>query len=212
MTSYTTHEPHRLRTLVLDAMGVIYTVGNDNRDLLCPFVQEKGGTEDISRILQLYHAASLGQISSRALWQEVGLDPGLEDQYLQRYKLTDGLSDFLEAVNSQGHEVWCLSNDISEWSKKLRARFGLERFIRGFIISGDVGIRKPEQAIFDRLIHRMPAGPRDALFVDDQRTNLDAAAALGFNTILFSPASHELTAEKHAVATSFAEVIRRLSG
>jgi len=193
-------------------MGVIFSVGNDDRDLLCPFVEEKGGTKDMSKIQLLYDSTSLGNMSSAELWEAVGLDPGLEDEYLQRYQLTDGLTDFLEAVNSQGYEVWCLSNDISEWSKKLRARFGLNKYIRGFVISGDVGVRKPEQAIFDHLIGQLTVSPCDAVFVDDQRKNLDVAAALGFNTILFAPAGHDLTDEKHIVATSFADVLCWLCG
>jgi HAD superfamily hydrolase (TIGR01509 family) len=196
-----------LRVLVLDAMGVIFSVGNDDRDLLCPFVAEKGGTEDVSKIEMLYRSTSLGNMSSAQFWEAVGLDPGLEDEYLQQYELTDGLIDFLEAVNSQGYEAWCLSNDISEWSKKLRARFGLDKYVRGFVISGDVGVRKPEQAIFDHLIGQLTVSPRDAVFVDDQRKNLDVAAALGFSTILFAPAGHDLTDEKHIVATSLADVL-----
>jgi putative hydrolase of the HAD superfamily len=203
-------ETQLLRILILDAMGVIYSVGNDDRDLLCPFVEEKGGTTDVSKIEMLYNSTSLGNMSSAELWKAVGLDPGLEDEYLQRYKLNDGLTNFLEAVNSQGYEVWCLSNDISEWSKKLRARFGLDKYVRGFVISGDVGVRKPEQAIFAHLIGQLTVSPRDAVFVDDQRRNLDVAAALGFSTILFAPAGHDLTDEKHIVATSFADVLRWL--
>lgn len=200
-----------MRIIVLDAMGVIFSVGNDDRDLLCPFVEEKGGTKDVSKIEMLYHSTSLGTMSSAEFWEAVGLDPGLEDEYLQRYELTDGLTDFLEAVNSQGYEVWCLSNDIAEWSKKLRARFGLDEYVRGFVISGDVGVRKPEQAIFDHLIGQLTVSPRDVVFVDDQQRNLDVAVALGFSTILFAPAGHDLTDEKHVVATSFVDVLCWLS-
>ena len=196
-----------MRIIVLDAMGVIFSVGNDDRDLLCPFVEEKGGTKDMSKIEMLYNSTSLGNMSSAQFWEAVGLDPGLEDEYLQRYELTDGLTNFLEAVNSQGYEVWCLSNDISEWSKKLRARFGLDKYIRGFVISGDVGVRKPEPAIFDHLIGQLTVSPQDAVFVDDQRRNLDVAAALGFSTILFAPAGHDLNDEKHIVATSFTDIL-----
>jgi HAD superfamily hydrolase (TIGR01509 family) len=195
---------------VLDAMGVIYRVGNDNRDLLCPFVQEKGGIGDVSRILALYHEASLGQISSAELWQGVGLGPGIEDEYLHRYELNDGVMDFLEAVGSQGHEVWCLSNDISEWSKKLRTSLGLDKYICGFVISGNVHARKPDQAIFDRLLERMTVDPHDATFVDDQLINLDTAAALGFRTILFLPGGRYSADERHIVATGFADILRWL--
>lgn len=199
-----------LKIIVLDAMGVIFSVGNDDRDLLCPFIEEKDGTKDVPKIEMLYHSASLGNMSSAQFWEAVGLDPEVEDEYLQRYELTDGFTDFLENVNSQGYEVWCLSNDISEWSKKLRARFGLDKYVRGFVISGDVGVRKPEQAIFNHLVGQLTISPCDAVFIDDQRRNLDVAATLGFNTILFAPGRHDLTDENHIVVTSFIDVLNWL--
>jgi hypothetical protein len=98
-------ETQLLRIIVLDVMGVIFSVGNDVRDLLCPFMEEKGGIKNLSKIEMLYDSTSLGKMSSVEFWEAVGLDPELEDEYLQRYELTDGLTEFLEAVNSQGYEV-----------------------------------------------------------------------------------------------------------
>jgi HAD superfamily hydrolase (TIGR01509 family) len=192
-------------------MGVIYSAGDDVADLLCPFVEGKGGTKDTSQIADLYNSASLGEMSASELWRGMGLDPKLEGEYLQRHKLTGGLIDFLEAVKARGWELWCLSNDLSEWSRKLRARFGLDKYFRGFVISGDVGVRKPDRAIFDYLVRQLEGSPSRKVFVDDQGKNLDTAAALGFDTILFAPASHVLTDEKHRVATTFAELLLMLS-
>ena len=200
-----------MKVLVLDAMGVIYSVGDDVRDLLCPFIEEKGGTEDVSKIEKLYHSASLGNVSASEFWEAVGLDPELEDEYLSRHQLTDGLIGFLKTANSRGFQVWCLSNDLSEWSRKLRASFGLDEYFRGFIISGDVGIRKPDQAIFEHLVRRLDISPFEAVFVDDQPKNLDTAAKLGFNTILFAPAGHDLTDERRQVAATFNELLLLLS-
>ena len=130
----------RNKILVLDAMGVIYSVGDDVRDLLYPFISEKGGCRDNSKIVELYRLTSLGKMTSSEFWSKSGIHPGLEDEYLQRLGLLDGLINFLTEIR-QAHDVFCLSNDISEWSKKLRNRFELTRFIDGFIISGDVGLR-----------------------------------------------------------------------
>ena len=77
----------RTKTLVLDAMGVIYSVGDDVSDLLCPFVVEKGGLRDVGRIAALYRAASLGQMSAKEFWQAVSVDPELEEEYLARHRL-----------------------------------------------------------------------------------------------------------------------------
>jgi putative hydrolase of the HAD superfamily len=192
-------------------MGVIYSVGNDVRDLLCPFIEEKGGTTDTQEIDRLYQLASLGKMTATELWEAIDLDPALEDEYLQRHKITDGLIAFLEAVNSRGYQVWCLSNDISEWSKKLRVRFELESYFRGFVISGDVGLRKPDQTIYEHLLQLLNTSPGNAAFVDDHAKNLDSAAALGFNTILFTPYSHDLNQEKHLMAPTFDELLSLLT-
>ena len=195
-----------LRAVVLDAMGVIYSVGDDVRDLLCPFIAEKGGCRDTERVWELYLTASLGRLSSLEFWNAVDVDPGLEDEYLQRHTLTDGLLDFLQKMNRRGHEIWCLSNDLSEWSRKLRIRFGLHEYIAGFVISGDVGSRKPDPSIFRRFITQSHRSPRDAIFVDDSQKNLDSAAVLGFETILFKPTSN-LAVGTHKLAMTFGDIM-----
>ena len=176
-----------MKVLVLDAMGVIYAVGDDVRDLLYPFIVEKGGNKDFAIVQEYYHLASLGKMFAAEFWKAVGINPQLEDEYLQRLKLTDGLLDFLKNVKSRGIEIWCLSNDLSEWSKKLRIRFGLEKYFHSFVISGDVGIRKPDPMIYQNLLNRLNVKANDVIFVDDRTKNLEPASALGFNTILFSP-------------------------
>jgi HAD superfamily hydrolase (TIGR01509 family) len=176
----------KIRAVVLDAMGVIYSVRDDVRDLLCPFVKEHIHEVNKERLQELYVAASLGKMSSYDFWESVGVSPELEDEYLQRHQLTGGMAQFMEQVNAGGIEAWCLSNDISEWSGKLRTRFGLKKYFKGFIISGDVGYRKPDAAIFQFLLDRIKLNPDEILFVDDNIYNTDAAGELGFQTVLFT--------------------------
>jgi putative hydrolase of the HAD superfamily len=176
-----------MKVLVFDAMGVIYSVGDDVQYLLCPFIAEKGGTRDEALVNRLYNEATLGAISPAEFWKAVGLTLEMEDEYLLRHNLTNGVLDFLERMKSRNVPVWLLSNDVSEWSRKLRTRFRLEPYFHGFVVSGDLRVRKPDRAIYHTLIERSGANPRDMLYVDDSRKNLDAAAALGFHTALFSP-------------------------
>lgn len=197
----------KTKVVILDAMGVMYSIGDDVKDLLCPFIAEKGGIGDIDKITSLYVEASLGNMASIEFWRLVGVAPDLEDEYLQRHKLTDGLIEFLEAVNSRGGEVWCLSNDLSEWARKLRARFKLEKHIRGFVISGDIGIRKPDPAIFQYLINRLKVKAGDAVFVDDNPKNLDSATELGLKTILFEASRENLSHSVHKSVRNFSELL-----
>lgn len=144
-------------------------------------------------------------------WKAVSIDPELEDEYLQRHTLTDGCIDFLKEVQDRVHQVWCLSNDLSEWSKKLRLRFGLDKYFTGFIISGDVGIRKPDPEIFNQLIERLHITPTHTIFVDDNQNNLNSAAVLGFKTVLFRPTNIHILNKTQKAATTFREILVLLS-
>jgi len=202
--------PLQQKTLVLDAMGVIYSVGDDVADLLCPFIHERNGESDNLKIELLYREASLGLLSANDFWRAVGLDPTVEDDYLDHHRLTSGALDFLRAPPPEVSAVWCLSNDVSEWSRNLRDRFSLTEYIRGFVISGDVGARKPDAAIFHSLFANIAVAPHQAILVDDRQPNLDAARNLGMDTILFSPgvSAHP---SRHRVAADFQELRQLLS-
>lgn len=174
--------------LVLDAMGVIYTAGDDVKELLCPFIQARIPAFDPSTVEALYREASLGRISPCQFWESVGLTESIEDEYLALHRLTPGLLGFLTDAVKSFDSIWCLSNDLGNWSRKLRVHFGLERFFRVFVVSGEVGVRKPNRAIYEHLLNLVGCEPSSILFVDDRRANLDAAKAVGIHTILFDAA------------------------
>lgn len=191
--------------LVLDAMGVIYTAADDVAELLVPFVTERGGLSDSTAIQTLYTQASLGALSADEFWDAVGLPSSVEDDYLARHRLTVGVRDFLQELPRCVESVWCLSNDVSRWARKLRERNQLEDLIAGSVISGDVGSRKPDAQIYLALLHVLGRPASDCVFVDDRGKNLSAAAALGFRTIRFGGPS-EGNRGDGPVISSFAEL------
>ncbi len=199
-----------MRLLALDAMGVIFAEADDGQNLLYPFIVEKGGCSDVQEIIRLYHAASIGWISASEFWQFAGVDPALEDEYLLKHRLSEGLEEFLDESRSHGIELWCLSNDVSEWSRKLRERFRLDRYFRGFIISGDTGTRKPDPAIYRYLLDKAGYEASDTVFVDDRLRNIDAAYALGIAGILFNPSTQDSQVHSHVIVRSFAELSNAL--
>ena len=201
------------KILALDGMGVIFPAGDggdDVKNLLIPFIKEKGGSEDIETIERLYLQASLGKLAAFQFWQKVGLDPKLEDEYLKRFTLAPGLIDFLEALNSRQIAVWGLSNDLSEWSRKLRMNFSLNKYMQGFIISGDVMASKPDLPIFKYLLKltgKLADGEAaDVTLVDDRPANLDAAATLGYGTVLFNPKDSGMQSDRHRSVDDFGEL------
>lgn len=55
----------------------------------------------------------------------------------------------------------------------------------GIVISGDLGVMKPDQDIFEKLIKKFNLNPADCLFIDDQEENVKAAQAAGMTAVQF---------------------------
>ena len=189
-----------MKCIVLDAMGVIFNAADDVAELLVPFVIENSGISDEEIINESYLAASLGEISADDFWLQVGLDSSLEDLYLSGHTIVRGLYEFIATASELEIPVWCLSNDVGRWSKKLRSSFDLNAHLNGAVISGDVGYRKPSQEIYELLVRDSGFNPRQMIFLDDREKNISAAKDFGIPSVLFEPSGgfYKLTEQLRA--------------
>lgn len=62
---------------------------------------------------------------------------------------------------------------------------GLDQYFDIVVFSAEVGMRKPGQEIFNLLLERLDAKPEEAIFVDDYGENINAAQAMGIQTVQF---------------------------
>lgn len=200
-----------VRAIVLDAMGVMFLPGDDVGEILIPFARSRGCELSDSEITRLYVRCSLGDFTSKEFWGHLGLlESGeyLDSQYVLNHRLTRGLKSFLSRVRAKGIPVVCLSNDVAAWSMKLRRIHNLEQHVARWIVSSEVGARKPDREIFHRYWQETGYPIDESLFVDDRVANLDAARSMGFRTVLFRIDGHPVSRSDHAIARSFEEVER----
>lgn len=174
-----------MHCLVLDAMGVIFQAADDVAELLVPFVLESNGVQKASVVEDAYLKASLGLINADKFWNEVGLDSSVEDTYLSRHSLMPGVKEFLENIKDANIHMWCLSNDVERWSRKLRYIFDLDKYFSGIIISSAVGLRKPSPEIYQKLLEQIGDDHNGILFVDDREKNVAAALSMGIKSHQF---------------------------
>ena len=180
----------RIQVVVLDTMGVLYREPDDVESFLIPFVREHGGIDDPLAIRGRYVDASLGRHTTRELWSLLGVrgDAGqLDREYVELIELSDGVHQLLDAMDQRGIAVAALSNDVSEWSRLARARFGLDGRIDPWVVSGDVGARKPDEKMFVELARALDVPLRACLLVDDRAENLAAGKAHSMATVQFAP-------------------------
>ncbi|MDE6551309.1 MAG: HAD family phosphatase [Clostridia bacterium] len=179
-----------IKNVIFDVMGVVFVVGDDTNDLLVPFVNKINNTITKEKINNLYLDASLGKITSREFWLNIGIEESeiqnIEKKYLDENLIIDSkMIDVIKLLKAKGYKIGFLSNDVSEWSNYLRKKYKLTSLLDYCVISGDVGLRKPDESIYNYLIQEYNVIPKESIFIDDRIKNLIPAENLGFNTILF---------------------------
>lgn len=100
-----------------------------------------------------------------------------------------GTVDVLTELRAAGIRLIALSNWSAEMFPVARERFDFLSWFEGIVISGEVGVNKPDPRIFAHLVERFGIEPAATLFIDDSPANIDAARVLGFRAVQFTDAA-----------------------
>jgi 2-haloacid dehalogenase len=95
----------------------------------------------------------------------------------------------VDGLIERGVAVYCLSNMRARSLAYIRGRFDFLQKFRGMVASCEVGLLKPERAIYDHLTARYQIAPSATLFIDDHRPNVEGARQAGLQAILFRSAA-----------------------
>lgn len=97
-----------------------------------------------------------------------------------------GSVDILSELRERGTPLYGLSNFSAETYPPTYARFEFLRWFRGVLVSGDVGLIKPDRRIYELLIERFRLAPERTVYIDDVEENVLAARPLGIHAIRFT--------------------------
>jgi 2-haloacid dehalogenase len=96
-----------------------------------------------------------------------------------------GTVELVRHLKAAGIRLVALTNWSAETFPRVRHRLGFLDDFDAVLVSGTVGLIKPDPAIYLLLIERHAVDVRHSLFIDDSRRNVGAAAELGFDAIHF---------------------------
>lgn len=124
-------------------------------------------------------------------WGSIGSRVGVEVDADQAATLTDADIDgwleidpqvppLLDELDMAGFDLALLSNAASAHGRAFERQSWAGRF-RHLVISGDLGMAKPDADIWRALVHRLDTEPDDCLFFDDKQANIDGARAAGLH-------------------------------
>lgn len=94
-----------------------------------------------------------------------------------------GFIDFIKKLQGQGILTAVLSNTVLPLSEKLRETSLYDNF-DAVVLSDEVGLIKPDSAIYEYAINKLGVLPEECIYVDDIEKNLLPAQSIGMTTIL----------------------------
>ncbi|MFG1698398.1 HAD family hydrolase [Nonomuraea sp. NPDC049309] len=145
----------------------------------------RGGDGD-----NVVHALERGEIDGAAFERDLaarlltvdGVPPvaeGLLERMFAGFERVEAMYDMLREVRGNGVKTCLLSNS---WSNTY-PRDGWDELFDAVVISGEVGMRKPEERIFRHALDLIGLPGEECVFIDDIEANIAAARALGINGI-----------------------------
>jgi putative hydrolase of the HAD superfamily len=100
---------------------------------------------------------------------------GLLDRLFSNFEHAPDMSGLVRRARAAGLRTGLLSNS---WGNDY-PRDGWDEMFDVVVISGEVGMRKPEPGIFEHALDLLGTRAAETVFVDDLRHNVDAAVSLG---------------------------------
>ena len=94
--------------------------------------------------------------------------------------------ELLRELRERDVPIYALSNWGTDEFEAIRGLFPFLGWFRGVLISGSVGLLKPDPQIFGLVEREYRLHPPQVAFIDDDPANVEVARQLGFESILFS--------------------------
>ena len=126
-----------------------------------------------------------------AVQQETGYEGGLEDfrrAWNGHFKLDATVVALFRRAGKK-RPTYLLSNTNAMHWEHIRRRYAFAREAAGAVLSHELGLRKPERAIYEAAVRRAGCTAVECVFVDDLADNVAGAKAAGLKAVKFKDAA-----------------------
>lgn len=97
----------------------------------------------------------------------------------------EGMEEIVDALRERGYPCYLLSNFAKRF-REMPERTPVLKKLDGMVISSQIGMLKPDPAIYLRTAEILGFAPADTLFVDDSLPNIEGARKAGMQGYLFT--------------------------
>ena len=153
--------------------------------------------------------ASIGQVGPDEVWDSIAKRfdlsqdecVNLQEDFWGGDRVDKHLVSFIDRIR-QGYKSGLISNAWLSLRNHIEVEWKIDHLFDDVLISAEVGITKPDPAIYERSLANLDVTPDNAIFVDDFKVNLHAAESLGMKTVWFQSTSQTIEAVESLLKTA----------
>ncbi len=183
-----------LRAVILDFGGVLWDMRWDvARELDRVHGLPRSSVFDTLYRSQTWRAVERGlgdpvawrEEAHRALEERAGRPlPRLHEEWRKAQVVIDANLGLARALRPD-YKISILSNADVSLRQRLAEDLGIHHLFDDIVCSAEVGMAKPEPAVFDLACARLGLTPAECVFVDDYEPNVKAARDVGMKGVLY---------------------------
>lgn len=103
-------------------------------------------------------------------------------------EVIDGTVAIAQRLKQAGYRVLGLTDNVHEIVAYHKANNSFWELFEGCVVSAEIGLMKPDEAIFRHLLETFELAGHETVFLDDFQVNVDGARAAGIEARLFTTA------------------------
>lgn len=175
-----------IKAIIFDCFGVVVTYG-----FHAAFTAMGGDIEKDRVMLQdLFGLYNKGQVSDDELLASLGSHLGIEPAQVKESLAKDEHLDVQLLKHIVGlkkqYKIGLLSNIGRGGAERYFAGVDTNQYFDDMVLSGEVGMVKPDARIFELAAERLGVEPQACVFVDDSQRNCEAASEVGMRTVVYT--------------------------
>lgn len=176
---------HMKKVIISDFFGVVV-------DESAPVFFKKYFPENDSLELgaKYFHPGDRGEITFDEIVDWVCKDLNFDKQLFRKEILDTPKPhkeyiELLRKLKEEGHMIVLLSNASNFIVPYEMHRIGIDDLFDAKVISYDIKVAKPAKEIFEYALKKANINAKDAIFIDDNIKNCQAAESVGIETVVF---------------------------
>ena len=187
-----------IRNVIFD-VGTVFVRWSPPEIVERCFGLRKDSVENLTRAetlfrCQLWRRLNLGELSQAEAELAYQAEFGLSHEEAQKLffhvidhqHLIDGTEAIAHRLKRAGYRVFALTDNVHEIVAHLKSRHQFWPLFEGAVVSAEVGLMKPDPAIFRHAAETFGVVLAETVFFDDIQANVDGARAIGMEARLFT--------------------------